>query len=132
MEESNEATVESGPVIVAHRKAAEASLAEVARTLQDVLSSKLTAYVVGVKSARTVTRWASGEITEIRDVGTEQRLRAAYEIVQLMLRYDGPGTIRAWFIGMSPELDDEPPAEVLREGRLRDAMGAARAFIAYG
>jgi hypothetical protein len=132
VEETLNGSVESGPIAVAHRSATEASLAEIAYTLQDVLSSKLTAYVAGVKSTRTVARWASGEITEIRDVATEQRLRAAYEITQLMLRYDGPGTVRSWFIGMSPELDDRSPAEVIRAGQLKEAMGAARAFIAYG
>lgn len=132
MEESLDPPNESGAVAVAHRRATEASLAEIADTLQNVLSSKLTAYLAGVKSTRTVARWASGEITEIRDVATEQRLRAAYEIAQLMLRYDAPDTVRAWFIGMSPELDDRAPAEVIRAGQLKEAMGAARAFIAYG
>lgn len=117
---------------VVHRQATEASLVEVAGTLQDVLSSRLTAYLTGVKSTKTVARWVSGEITDIRDYETEQKLRAAYEITQLLLRYDAPETIRAWFIGMSPELDDRAPAEAIREGCLKDAMGAARAFIACG
>lgn len=122
----------AGPLAVVHRKATEAPLTEIANSLQDVLSSKLTAYIADVKSTKTVARWASGEITDTRDVATEQRLRAAYEITQLMLRYDDPATIRSWFIGMSPELDYQTPADAIREGNLKEAMSAARAFIAYG
>ncbi len=132
MEEHPTSSLEHSPVAVAHREATEAPLTEVARTLQEILSSRLTAYLAGVKSTKTVARWASGEITDIRDYETEQKLRAAYEITQLLLRYDAPDTIRAWFIGMNPELDDMSPAEIIRDGQLKDAMGAARAFIAHG
>jgi len=65
-------------------------------------------------------------------VESEQRLRAAYEIMALLLRFDGPGTVRAWFIGMNPVLGDDSPADAIHDGRLREAMSAARNFIAYG
>jgi hypothetical protein len=119
-------------VSMAHRQAMQAPLSEVAGLLQEVLTRRLTTYLCGVKDGKTILRWASGEVTEIRQHETEQKLRAAYEIVQLLLQFDAPTTIRAWFIGMSPELDDMAPAEVIRAGQLKDAMGAARAFIAHG
>ena len=87
--------------------------------------------MVGVKDVRTLTRWVSGEVSEIR-VEHETRLRAAYEIATLLLRFDAPETVRAWFIGMNPELDDVAPIEVIRQDRPQDALGAARAFIANG
>lgn len=40
--------------------------------------------------------------------------------------------IRAWFMGMNPQLGDESPIEALREGRVRDVMAAARAFVNAG
>ena len=40
--------------------------------------------------------------------------------------------IRAWFIGMNPQLDDESPAEVIREGRVKDALTAAKTFVSGG
>jgi hypothetical protein len=88
----------------------------------------LTAYVAGVQDGKTVTRWASGEISEIRDFQVEQRLRATYEIVLLMLNFDSPGTIRAWFLGMNPHLDDASPADTVRNGDLQDALQAAWVF----
>ena len=116
----------------AHRQTVNAPLSTIASVLQEVLSRRLTAYVVGVKDAKTVSRWASGEITEIRNPEVEQRLRTTYTVVQLLLDLDAPNTIRAWFIGMNPELDDQSPAEAIREGKEREAMLAARVFMTNG
>lgn len=132
MEEHLGTAADQSVVAIAHRQAMRAPLSEVASMLQEVLTRRLTAYLCGVRDGKTILRWASGEVTEIRQHETEQKLRTAYEIVQLLLQFDAPSTVRAWFIGMNPELGDMAPAEVIREGRLADAMGAARAFIAHG
>jgi predicted exporter len=115
----------------AHREAVRASLGDVADFLQDVLGRRLVAYVAGVKDAKTVSRWANGEVGAAR-WESERRLRAAYEIAQLLVRFDSPKVVKAWFIGLNPQLDDESPAEAIREERLKEAMGAARAFVAGG
>ena len=115
-----------------HRQAMTAPVQEIAGRLQELLSRRLTAYVAGVDNGRTVARWATGEITEIRQQDTEQRLRAAYEIALLLLSQDSPETVRAWFLGMNPQLGDISPAEAIHEGHLKDAFGAARAFMAGG
>ena len=115
-----------------HRQATTASIREVASTLQALLSRRLTAYVAGVGDGKTVSRWASGEVADIRDVATEQRLRAAYEIAQMLLQYDSAQTVKAWFIGMNPQLDDTSPAEAIHDGNLKESLAAARAFIVGG
>jgi hypothetical protein len=119
----------------AHRQATTASIQELSRLLQEVLSRRLTAYIAGVRDAKTVSRWANGEVTDIRDFTAEQRLRTAYEIVQLLLVLlvdESPQTVRAWFIGLNPEIGDTPPAEAISEGRLKEALAAARAFMVGG
>jgi len=116
----------------AHRQATAAPVREIAGTLQDVLSRRLTAFSAGVGDAKTVSRWASGEVSEIRDVWMEQRLRTAYEIAQLLLAYDAVQTVKAWFIGLNPQLGDVSPAEALRDGRLKETLSAARAFTVGG
>lgn len=116
----------------AHRQATTASVRDVTAFLQDVLSRRLTAYIAGVRDAKTVTRWVNGEITQIRDFESERRLRTAYEIAQLLLIEESPRTVRAWFIGLDPSLDDVSPAEAIAEGQLREALAAARAFLAAG
>jgi hypothetical protein len=47
----------------------------------------------------------------------------------LLASQDSPQTVKAWFIGLNPQLGDTSPAEAIREGRLRDALMAARAFV---
>src|SRR5690606_18028650 len=122
----------SDPITQVHRQAVSAPLTEVAGLLQEVLSRRLTAFIAGVKDGKTVSRWANGEVTEIREHETEQRLRMAYEIAQLLLLHASPQTVKAWFIGLNPQLDDRSPAEVIREGQLREALAAARAFVVGG
>ena len=116
----------------AHRQATTASVGDIAALLHEVLSRRLTAYLAGVRDAKTVTRWVSGEITEIRDYEAERRLRTAYEIAQILLIEESPRTVRAWFIGLDPYLDDVSPAEAILDGRLKEALAAARAFLATG
>lgn len=116
----------------AYRKAMIAPVGEVAAVLQAVLSRRLTAFVAGVDDGKTVTRWASGEVAEIRDYETEQRLRTAYEIVQLLLDHESAQTVKAWFIGLNPQLGDTSPAEALREGRLKESVAAACTFAVGG
>lgn len=114
-----------------HSQALRAPIQEAASTLSRVLTGRIAAYVVGVKDVKTLHRWASGAVTEIRPE-SEGKLRVAYEIVTLLLRFDAPETVRAWFIGLAPELDDVSPARAIHDGHLQEAVGAARAFAANG
>lgn len=115
-----------------HREATQASVQELATFLQDILTRRLTALVAGQKDGKTVTRWVTGDIAVIRDPMVEQRLRTAYEVSKMLLQYDSPQTVRAWFIGLNPQLDDVSPAEALANGDLKEVRAAARAFIAGG
>ena len=117
---------------LAHRQATEASVREMAELLQATLSRQVTAYITGVKDGKTVSRWASGEVTHIRDFTIEQRLRTAYQIAKLLLTVDAAPTVRAWYIGMNPSLADISPAQTIREGHFNDALEAAQEFLAYG
>lgn len=115
----------------AYRQSVHASAAEVAGYLQELLGRRLVAYVAGVKDAKTVTRWVSGEVENVR-YENERRLRTAYEISQLLVRFDSPRVVKAWFIGLNPQLGDASPAEAIHDGELKEAMSAARAFVAGG
>jgi len=115
-----------------HRQATIAPISEVAGLLQELLSRRLTAFIAGVNDGKTVTRWASGEVAAIRDHEMEQRLRTTYEIAQLLMSSDAPRTVKAWFIGLNPQLGDTSPAEAIREGKLRETLAAARAFTVGG
>lgn len=114
-----------------HAQALRTPLAELAAELSRLLTGRVVAYIAGVKDARTVHRWTNGTIGDVR-VESERRLRAAYEIMALLLRFEGPATTRAWFIGTDPFLGDASPADALHRGQVQEALGAARHFIAYG
>jgi hypothetical protein len=115
----------------AHRSTVESSVADIAAFLQDALGQKLVAYMVGVEDPKTIGRWAS-EKRVPQDVEVEKRLREAHQIFRLLMTKESPHTVRAWFVGMNPQLDDESPAAAIREGRSRDVLVAARAFLAGG
>jgi hypothetical protein len=108
------------------------TVAQIAAHLNDNLGPKLTAFMVG-KDQQTVARWAKATQQPPRnDVEVERRLRAVFAIVLLLSENDTRHVIRAWFLGMNPQLDDLSPAEAIANGELRDAMAAARAFVAGG
>lgn len=119
--------------IEAHRSAVQASLQDMASTLVNVLGRPVAAYMVQVRNVKTISRWANGDVTTVRDRYSEERLRAAYQIVSFLLGHDEhPDTIRALMIGMNPILDDNSPAHAIREGDFKGAMDAARNYIAGG
>jgi hypothetical protein len=115
----------------AYRESVTAPLNEIAQKLQDLLTRQLTAHIIGVKDGKSITRWANGEVCEVRHE-SERRLRTTYEIVQLLTYFDSPQVARAWFIGLNPQLDDTSPAEAIHEGKLKEVRAAARAFIVGG
>ena len=119
-----------GAVRQAHRQAVETSPGDMARFLQDALGQKLVAYIADVSGARTVARWVAGE----RKPGTdaEERLSAAFYVFRLLSEVESSYVVRAWFAGRNPLLDDVAPATVIREGRMQDAIAAARAFVSDG
>ena len=105
-----------------------ASASIVAR-LQEVLGRDVVAIITG-KTPRQVSRWVSGAA---KPPLQEQRLlRDTFQVVELLAQVDPDEVVRAWFIGMNPQLEDAAPAELIAEGRARDVMAAARAFVNAG
>lgn len=100
---------------------------QIAAFLRENLGTSLLALTAGV-AAETVGRWVSGQR---RPQPThEQRVRDTYTIFRMICEVDAAATARAWFMGMNPQLDDLSPAEAIRDGKHREVMAAARAFIA--
>jgi hypothetical protein len=114
----------------AHERSVSMDISAVAGYLQEVLGQKLVAYMTGIRDAKGVGQWARG--AQVPRLEAEKHLRAAYQILHLLLGSDSPHVARAWFIGMNPQLDDESPADAIREGQLRDALLAAQAFVSGG
>lgn len=114
----------------AHAAAVSSETVEVVEQLQGVLGQALVAVLVN-KDARTVSRWTSSHPTH-PSMKDDRLLRDALQVQRLLLAGDRPEVVRAWFMGMNPQLDDLSPVEALAEGRARDVMAAARAFVNAG
>lgn len=105
-------------------------LKDVIAFLNEHLGSRLLALTVGVDH-KTVGRWLT-DVNRTPRFETETRLRAAHQIFRLVQQVESSPTARAWFMGMNPQLEDNSPAEAIRDGNVRDAMAAARAFVNAG
>lgn len=96
--------------------------------LQEVLGQRLTAVIAGTTDGKAVWQWAKGERRPHPQ--TEKRLPDAYQVARLLLEREAPEVVRAWFIGMNPELDDTAPALVIAEDP-KLVLSAARAFLSH-
>lgn len=114
----------------AHRQTTESTIAQIAAYLEEVLGRKLVATLAGVQDSKAVGRWAAGERSPRR--AGEERLRVANQVFRLLLADESAHTIRAWFIGLNPQLDDESPVLAIQHGRFQEVMVAAKAYIAGG
>lgn len=114
----------------AHRRTTESSIEQITTFLEEVLGRQLVAQLAGVQDPKAVGRWAAGERSP--RAAAEERLRIAYQVFRLLLADESRHTVRAWFIGLNPQLNDESPVMVIREGRFQEVMVAARAYAAGG
>lgn len=110
------------------------ALADVIEATREILGAKLVAFIGHATRTETVRAWIDGSTVVDRE--TERRLRAACYAATLLHEREGSATIQSWFLGMNPELDDEPPAELLNNQNLDDSIErverAARHFWVNG
>ncbi|MEU6070703.1 XRE family transcriptional regulator [Streptomyces sp. NPDC047082] len=114
-------------VAQAHTAAVRSKVADIARFLQDNLGQRLTARIAGISDPKQVGRWATGAATPRPTA--EARLRDAIQIFNLIQQAESVYIARAWMIGMNPQLEDTAPIQCIADGRARDAMVAARAYV---
>jgi hypothetical protein len=118
------ATVEA----TSHRAALRTALPEVAERLQEMLGQKLIAVILKLDDAKAVGRWARRESAPRAEA--EGGLRDLWRIVVLLKEAgETDETIRAWFMGMNPHLEDRSPALAFQE-EPKAVLLAAKAFIA--
>ncbi|MGV8882054.1 MAG: hypothetical protein ACOH19_07850 [Rhodoglobus sp.] len=113
----------------AHNDAVQVSAQDISSELARVLGRQLLGIIVD-KGARTIQRWIAGEHSPGPE--EERRLRDAFQVYRTIATVEGDHTIRAWFMGMNPQLDDDAPADALAANRAKDVMSAARAFVNGG
>jgi hypothetical protein len=113
----------------AHRTAVKTTFADLVTTLVEALGKTLVAFL-GDVDPKTVDRWtAEGQQPR---APAEARIRTAFQVYQLLLSRESGHTVRAWFIGLNPQLDDVSPAQALHDNQLRDVLVAAKSFTLGG
>ena len=113
----------------AHRKTVTSDIQDIAVFLGEMLGRSLIGYITD-SDVKTVSRWIKGANKPQPEAG--KRLRDLNHVVRLLQTGDSAHVIRAWMIGMNPQLEDESPSDAIREGRSRDVLVAARAYVAGG
>ncbi len=113
----------------AHQETVRAATQDIAAALQALFGQRIVAFMTGVEDPKAIGRWARGERIPRNDA--EQRLRAAYQITQLLTLADSAETARAWFIGMNPHFADRAPFAILGDdpAQAPQVLAAAKAFI---
>ena len=109
-------------------RATNAPVAEVAAALRQVLGDEVTILVAGVGNPSVVDRWVRG--AGHPDLEAERRMRNALRVVDFLLQQEHPDTIRAWFVGLNPDLDDRVPARVIAD-EPDEVILAAGTFMAH-
>ncbi|WP_336646533.1 hypothetical protein [Microbacterium sp. USHLN186] len=122
------------PGLRAYEDSIRLPFAELIVQLRELIGVRLVAYIGGVKAARSVTSWADGA-GEPGEVDRERLRHAFYAAALLRERYD-TSTVQSWFKGMNPALNDQAPAQLLREGDplkdAREVIAAAKSFAYIG
>jgi hypothetical protein len=124
------------PDLAAHEAVIRLALPKVVERLTDELGAKLVAYIGSVTETRAVRQWMTEGNNHREPKGdTSSRLREALTVTLMLRTRDSKGTVQAWLMGLNPQLDDQSPATLLREGdehNMAAVRGAARAFLIGG
>ncbi len=121
------------PDLIAYRASLRMPTSQLVEQLADILGRKLIAYICNVKDVRVVDRWIAGGTIY---GSAADKLRLAFQVARTLRNYESATVVQAWMTGINPELDDQSPLRLLRDGQPEqiapELLRAARAFIAGG
>ncbi|MDJ0323147.1 hypothetical protein QMG61_05140 [Cryobacterium sp. PH31-AA6] len=106
----------------------EPSIREVTRRLNAALGDTLVAALAGSDDPKAPHEWAK-EDSLLPGNGIITRLAFAYAQWQKIAEYEGERVARMWFVGANPWLDNDTPANAIREGHHEEVARAAQALI---
>lgn len=112
----------------AHRETLALGVREVTRRLNAALGGTLVSALAGASDTKTAHKWARETGPEPRNEATK-KLLFAYEQWQRVAAAEGEHVARVWFIGASPWLGYDTPANAIREGRYAEVSAAAQALV---
>jgi hypothetical protein len=111
-----------------HVETAKIGTRKIAEELTQALGPTVVAVLAGVRDRKLPGKWAKKDGPTPRDESI-QRLQAAHRIWKALSEDENPEVAKLWFIGLNPLLEEKPPMVALNEGRIREVLEAARAFL---
>src|SRR5436190_5174717 len=90
-----------------HSGSVHSDVASLVADLEQVLGKPVIILIAELDDARTIDAWKHGR--RCPPPIMEARLRQAAQIVDVLREADSAETVRLWFTGMNPDLDDQPP-----------------------
>lgn len=110
-----------------HADVTRMSIQDVVRALNENLGPTIVQTIAGTKDRGAPSRWARGNGTPRPEA--QQRLRHGYQVWWTIAKIDGSSVALAWLMGSNPRLDYEIPLQLVIDGRIREALGAAESFV---
>ena len=105
---------------------------EQAAYLLDTIGPRFTTAAVGLQDARTVRRWREEEMAP-REHDVAGRLAILYRLTRAVAAVYSPAVATAFLRSSNPQLDDNSPLMILRQGEPDDVqralLAATRAFL---
>lgn len=116
-------------LVGSHVKTTRMDVREVVERLNRHLGATLVATLANVTDRKLPYRWAREKNGALPGAQAQRRLRAAHRIWLQLADAESDHIARAWFIGENPYLDEQSPVFAIREGKTREALLAAQAFL---
>lgn len=110
----------------AHAGTVRLGIHEVVRRMNRHLGATVVAALAGSKDSKTPYRWAKDTTPQAE---AEERIRTGHRVWMCIADAESDHVARAWFMGSSPALGETSPVLALREGRTREVIEAAEAFV---
>lgn len=101
---------------------------DLVRELNENLGAVVVQTMAGVKDRTSPYRWAKPDSGDLRPE-VEGRLRLGYRIWRTLAMAEGKNVALAWLMGSNPRLDENLPVLYVQQGRTREVIGAAEAFV---
>lgn len=110
----------------AHGGTVRLGIHEVVRRMNSHLGATVVAALAGSKDSKAPYRWAKDTTPQAE---AEERIRTGHRIWMFIADAESDHVARAWFMGSNPALGETSPVLALREGRSREVVEAAEAFV---
>lgn len=111
-----------------HAETIKMDIHDVAKELVEALGPTLVATLAGVRDRKLPNKWAQAGGPTPRDE-SQSRLKTAHRVFRSLAAQEDAYIARSWFIGLNPLLEETSPIVALNEGREREVIEAARAFM---